>query len=88
MKLSVVIPCYNEADTILEIVQLVKNIDVDDMEIIVVDDASSDGTRNMLEEEVKPLVEKIIYHPKNLGKGAAVCSGFVTRGADLGWFVW
>jgi glycosyltransferase involved in cell wall biosynthesis len=62
MKLSVVIPCYNEVDTILEIVQRVKAIDVDDIEIIVVDDASKDGTKNILEEKVKPLVDKIIYH--------------------------
>jgi glycosyltransferase involved in cell wall biosynthesis len=91
MKLSVVIPCYNEVDTILEIVQRVKAIDFDDIEIIVVDDASKDGTKNILEEKVKPLVDKIIYHVNNLGKGAALRSGFreitgdvvVVQDADL-----
>jgi glycosyltransferase involved in cell wall biosynthesis len=91
MKLSVVIPCYNEVDTILEIVQRVKAIDVDDIEIIVIDDASTDGTKNILEEKVNPLVDKIIYHVNNLGKGAALRSGFreitgdvvVVQDADL-----
>jgi glycosyltransferase involved in cell wall biosynthesis len=91
MKLSVVIPCYNEVDTIFDIVQRVKAIDFDDIEIIVVDDASKDGTKNILEEKVKPLVDKIIYHVNNLGKGAALRSGFreitgdvvVVQDADL-----
>ncbi len=83
MKLSVVIPCYNEVDTILEIVQRVKSIDVDDIEIIIVDDASKDGTKNILEEKVKPLVDKIIYHVKNHGKGAALRSGFQEITGDV-----
>jgi glycosyltransferase involved in cell wall biosynthesis len=83
MKLSVVIPCYNEVDTILEIVQRVKSIDVDDIEIIIVDDASKDGTKNILEEKVKPLVDKIIYHVKNQGKGAALRSGFQEITGDV-----
>ena len=83
MKLSVVIPCYNELDTILEIVQRVKAIDLDDIEIIVVDDASKDGTKIILEEKVKTLVDKVIYHVKNLGKGAALRSGFQEITGDV-----
>lgn len=83
MNLSVVIPCYNEVDTILEIVQRVKAIDVDDIEIIVVDDASKDGTKNILEEKVKPLVDKIIFHAKNLGKGTALRSDFQEITGDV-----
>ena len=91
MKLSVIIPCYNEVSTILEIVQRVKAIDVKDLEIIVVDDGSNDGTKDVLEADVKPLIEKIIYHEKNRGKGAALRSGFkevtgdaiVVQDADL-----
>ena len=91
MKLSVIIPCYNEVSTILEIVQRVKAIDVKDLEIIVVDDASSDGTKEVLEADVKPLIDKVIYHEKNWGKGAALRSGFnevtgdviVVQDADL-----
>ena len=91
MKLSVIIPCYNEVSTILEIVQRVKAINVNDLEIIVVDDASNDGTKEVLEADVKPLIDKIIYHEKNWGKGAALRSGFnevtgdviVVQDADL-----
>ena len=83
MKLSVVIPCYNEIDTIYEIVQRVRAIDVDDIEIIVVDDSSKDGTKNILEEKAKPLVDKIIYHEKNRGKGAALRSGFQEITGDV-----
>ena len=91
MKLSVVIPCYNEKDTIYEIVQRVKAIDVENLEIIVVDDASQDGTKDILDEKVSVLVDKIIHHEKNRGKGAAIRSGFreitgdvvVVQDADL-----
>ena len=83
MKLSVVIPCYNEVDTIFEIVQRVKAIDVDDIEIIIVDDSSIDGTENILKERLEPHVEKIIYHTKNLGKGAALRSGFQEVTGDV-----
>ena len=76
MKLSIIIPCYNEATTISEIVKQVHAIDIKDLEIIVVDDASNDGTREILEKSVKPLAHKIIYHKKNMGKGAALRSGF------------
>ena len=91
MKLSIIIPCYNEVATISEIVTQVLAIDLRDLEIIVVDDASNDGTREILEESVKPLVDKIIYHKKNMGKGAALRTGFkeakgeavVVQDADL-----
>ena len=77
--------------TILEIVLRVKAIDVKNLEIIVVDDASNDGTKDVLEADVKPLIDKIIYHEKNQGKGAALRSGFnevtgdviVVQDADL-----
>jgi glycosyltransferase involved in cell wall biosynthesis len=83
MKLSVIIPCFNEESTILKIVQRVKAINVKDLEIIVVDDESNDGTKGVLEADVKPLVDKIIYHEKNLGKGAALRSGFNKASGDV-----
>ena len=83
MLLSVIIPCYNEVATILEIVKRVKAIEVDDLEIIVVDDASNDGTKDVLEEQVKPIADKIIYHQKNLGKGAALRSGISEARGDV-----
>ena len=83
MKLSIIIPCYNEAATISEIVKQVLAIDHQDLEIIIVDDASNDGTREILEESVKPFVAKIIYHKKNMGKGAALRSGFKEANGDV-----
>ena len=83
MKLSIIIPCYNEVATISEIVKQVLAIDHQDLEIIIVDDASNDGTREILEESVKPFVAKIIYHKKNMGKGAALRSGFKDANGDV-----
>ena len=83
MKLSIIIPCYNEVATISEIVKQVLAIDHQDLEIIVIDDASNDGTREILEESVKPFVAKIIYHKKNMGKGAALRSGFKEANGDV-----
>ena len=76
MKLSIVIPCYNEAKTIRSIVAAVRASPVADKEIIVVDDCSTDGTRDILRAEIEPLVSQIIYHPVNCGKGAALRTGF------------
>ena len=83
MKLSVVIPCYNEKNTIHKIVKSVKESGIKDLEIIIVDDFSTDGTRDILENEIKPLVDKIIYHEKNKGKGAALRTGFGEVTGDL-----
>jgi glycosyltransferase involved in cell wall biosynthesis len=76
MKLSIVIPCYNERNTIATIVAAVRAAPVAQKEIIVVDDCSTDGTRDILKSEIEPLVTKVIYHPINCGKGAALRTGF------------
>ncbi len=83
MKLSVIIPCYNENKTILAIVDKVKNALTGDIEIIIVDDSSTDGTKEILKSEIEPLVDKVIYHEKNTGKGAAVRTGFKEATGDL-----
>jgi glycosyltransferase involved in cell wall biosynthesis len=83
MKLSIVIPCYNEAKTIRQIVERVRAAPVPDMEIIIVDDCSRDGTRELLEREITPLVDRIIYHEVNRGKGAALRTGFAAATGDV-----
>ena len=79
MKLSVIMPIYNERDTIREIVKKVKEVNLE-KEIIIIDDGSTDGTSDILKElkaggleESSPL--EIIYHEHNQGKGASIISG-------------
>jgi len=76
MKVSVVIPCFNERKTIEQIVQAVCKAPLPEREIILVDDGSNDGTTAILTERITPLVDRIIYLPDNRGKGAALRAGF------------
>ncbi len=82
MKLSIVIPCYNERKTIRAIVDAVRAAPVTDKEIIIVDDCSNDGTRDILRTEIEPLVTRVIYHDTNQGKGAALRTGFAATTGD------
>lgn len=83
MKLSVVISVYNEKNTILEIVKRVESADVGtaDKEIVIVDDGSTDGTRDILKSLERKY--KIFYHDKNRGKGAALRRGFLEASGDF-----
>ena len=75
MKVSIVIPCYNEMSTIAEILDRVSQSEVPDKEIIVVDDCSTDGTREWLQSAAEGRGIRLILHETNLGKGAAIRSG-------------
>jgi len=75
MKLSIVIPVYNESETICEVIKRVEAAN-GDKEIIIVDDGSTDGTRTLLEKYEEKEDFKVIYQPKNKGKGAALRAGF------------
>lgn len=83
MRLSVVIPCFNERATLLEVVQAIRGGAIRDPEIILVDDFSTDGTRELIEREVGSLVDRVILHPRNQGKGAALRSGFAAASGDV-----
>ena len=83
MKLTIVIPCFNEAATIRQIVERVRAAPVAEKEIIVVDDDSRDGTRDLLRTQIAPLVDRVIYHEFNQGKGAALRSGFAAATGDI-----
>jgi len=85
MKLSVVIPCYNELATIDAIIDAVVAAPYPDKEIIVVDDASSDGTREKLQSEIERSgrVHKVLYHEVNQGKGAALRTGIRSAVGDI-----
>ncbi len=83
MKLSIIVPVYNERKTIEEIIRRVQAVDLDlEKEIIVVDDGSTDGTREALQSLA--LAElRVVVHEKNKGKGAALRSGFDRAEGDI-----
>src|ERR1044071_5900638 len=83
MKVSIVIPCYNERNTIAEIVSAVRTGPLQDIEIIVVDDGSTDGSRTILKRNVEHIADRVIYHGVNRGKGAALRSGFAAATGDI-----
>ena len=83
LKLSVVVPCYNEKDTIEEVIASIRNCGIKNLEIIIVEDCSTDGTRELLKEKVAATVEKVLYHKVNKGKGAALRNGFKAATGDL-----
>ncbi|WP_353432642.1 glycosyltransferase family 2 protein [Polynucleobacter sp. MWH-UH23A] len=85
MKLSVIIPCFNEVNTINAIINAVYDAPYTNKEIIVVDDFSSDGTRNKLiqEKNLVDRIDRIIFHDKNCGKGAAIRSGINSATGDV-----
>lgn len=81
-KLTVVIPCYNEKESIEALVKKVIASPVKNKEIIVVDDCSKDGTTEILKTVIAPLVSRVIYHKQTTGKGGALRTGFKAATGD------
>jgi glycosyltransferase involved in cell wall biosynthesis len=80
---SIVIPCFNEVATLEALIDAVLASPVPDKEVIVVDDASTDGTRELLRDKIEPRVAQVIRHQHNQGKGAALRSGFAAATGDV-----
>jgi glycosyltransferase involved in cell wall biosynthesis len=85
MRLSVVVPAYNERATIRRIVSAVLAVDLGglDREVVIVDDGSTDGTRDILKELDGQNGVRVFLQPKNFGKGAAVARGFREATGDI-----
>ena len=82
MKLSVVIPVFNEAETLLEILNRVQ-AESTEKEIIIVDDHSTDGTRAVLKKLESNAGIRVLYHERNKGKGAALRTGFAAASGEI-----
>jgi glycosyltransferase involved in cell wall biosynthesis len=83
MNLSVIIPCYNEVSSIEQVVQSVIDVIGEEGEIIIVDDFSTDGTRQALENNIDGKLARVIYQEMNQGKGAALRTGFAAATKDI-----
>lgn len=83
MKLTIVIPCFNEKQTIRSIVDAVRSAPYPQKEIIVVDDFSTDGTREILANELAGKIDRLVFHETNQGKGAALRSGIQHATGDI-----
>ncbi len=83
MKVSIIIPCYNELNTINLLIERVleqKNIN---KEIILIDDFSNDGTRNLIKNSLSKKVTKVIYNEKNYGKGYCIRKGIIEASGEV-----
>ena len=83
MKLSIIIPCFNEVNSIREILNKVHQQKLYNKEIIVIDDFSTDGTRELLKSELNNKINNLILNEKNFGKGYSVRKGISVATGDL-----
>ena len=95
MKLSIIMPVYNEVETLKEIINRVRAVEVEvevgfnhqhvvlDKEIVIIDDGSTDGSKELIEQEAEQGDLVAVYHPDNEGKGAAVRTGFQHASGDI-----
>jgi glycosyltransferase involved in cell wall biosynthesis len=82
VRLTVVIPVYNEIETVESLLNRVREVPLD-LEVIVVDDGSTDGTRDLLPKLEGTLIDRLLMHEKNAGKGAALRTGFKHATGDV-----
>ena len=82
MKVSIIIPCYNEQSTIKEIINKINSQSNIEKEIIVIDDFSNDKTREILEKDLKNNIHKIILNERNYGKGYSIKKGIESASGD------
>jgi glycosyltransferase involved in cell wall biosynthesis len=83
MNLSVIIPCYNEVSSVEQVVQSVRDVIGSEGEIIIVDDYSTDGSRELLKKNIEGVFAEVIYQDNNQGKGAALRAGFAAATKDI-----
>ena len=83
MIISVLIPCYNEKNTIEEIVNRINNLENLNLEIIIIDDNSNDGTKEILQDKIKNKVSQIIFNDSNHGKGYFIKKGIENAKGDV-----
>jgi glycosyltransferase involved in cell wall biosynthesis len=82
-KLSVIVPCFNESKTIIKIIEKILDFKNQPLELIVIDDFSTDGTREILRNELKNKIDHIIFNEKNYGKGYSIRQGIKKITGDI-----
>jgi glycosyltransferase involved in cell wall biosynthesis len=80
---SIVIPCFNEIATLEQVIDSVLDSPVQGKEIIIVDDASTDGTADLIRDKLESRVSRAVFHDANAGKGAALRTGFSVATGDI-----
>lgn len=84
MLISIIIPCFNEKNTLEKIVKkILKQNNIKKKEIIIVDDGSYDGTQELINQKLCKIVDKVIFHKNNKGKGAAIITGIKNIRGDI-----
>jgi|MDSW01.2.fsa_nt_gb glycosyltransferase involved in cell wall biosynthesis len=82
-QVTIIIPCYNEIKFLEIITQKVLNNKIENKQVIIIDDFSTDGTRELLLNKIEPMVDKVIYHERNMGKGACIRSAIKFIEGDI-----